>query len=845
MREGMAPEEARRAAKIELGGVEQVKEQVRAVRTGAWIDSLLQDIRFGVRMLRKNPGFTAVAVLTLALGIGANGAIFSVVNSVLLNPLAYKNPDRLVTILHYGSSPVSAGNYLDWRDQSKSFEAMGAAQAWGPNLTEAAQPEHLIGLQVTQSMLPLLGVQPLLGRLFVEGEDRAGNDGEVVIGYGLWQRRFSGDANVLGKTMELDGRAYTVVGVMPPSFQFAPFWVTHAELWAPLPLEASAQNRGATSLRVFARLKRGVTLSQARAEMATITARLEQTYPGTNTDMVVTPLKEQVVGNIETPLLVLLGAVGFVLLIACANVAHMLLARAAARQKEMAVRTALGAGRWRVIRQMLTENILLAAMGGSLGLLLAYAATRALVALSPADVPRVESVSIDAGVVAFLLAVTVITSLAFGVAPAVRASDVNLTDALKESGRGASEGVHHSRVRNTLVASEFALALVLLIAAGLMIRSLIALESIEPGFNPHGVLSMIVPVDGSQEADPMHRAIFYRQMLERVRSLPGIQSAAGINHLPIAGDLWDQNFLIEGRPMPAPADFPDAIYRVVTPGYFQTMGIRLLQGRDISEADTAGAPSVVVINETMAHTYWPGQNPLGQRIAFRTAENRTWMTVIGIVKDPMLHDWTGKPTPELYVAAFQDAGFLGNPGPTRAGYITLVARTAGDPAAMTASVKSAIWSIDPNLPITSVLTMDEVVAQANARPRFEMLLLSLFAAIALVLAAVGIYGVMSYSVGQRTHEIGIRISLGASPGDVLLLVVRQGLVLALAGSAAGLVSAFMLARLMTKLVYGVAPTDAVTFASVAMLLIGVALVACWIPARRAMRVDPMVALRHE
>jgi predicted permease len=579
IREGMGPEEARRAAKIELGGVEQVKEQVRAVRTGAWIDSVAQDLRFGMRMLRKNPGFTAVAVLTLGLGIGANAAIFSVVNAVLLNPLAYRNPDRLVTILHYGTAPVSSGNFLDWRDQSKSFEAMGAAQAWTPNLTDVAEPEHLIGLQVTQNMLPLLGVQPLIGRLFVEGEDRAGNDGEVILGYGLWQRRFSGEANVLGKTMELDGRAYTIVGVMPRSFQFAPFWVTKAELWAPLSLEASAQNRGATSLRIFARLKPGVMLSQARAEMATITARLEQTYPGTNTNMVVTPLKEQVVGNIETPLLVLLGAVGFVLLIACANVAHMLLARAAARQREIAVRTALGAGRWRVIRQVLTENILLTAMGGLLGLLLAYAATRALVALSPADVPRVESVSIDAGVVVFLLAVTAITSIAFGLGPAVRASDVNLTDALKERGRGGSEGVHHRRVRNTLVASEFALALMLLIAAGLMIRSLVALESIDPGFNPHGVLSMIVPVSGSQEANPGRRAIFYRQMLERVRSLPGVESVAGINHLPIAGDLWDQNFLIAGRPMPAPADFPDAIYRVVTPDYFRTMGIRLLEGR--------------------------------------------------------------------------------------------------------------------------------------------------------------------------------------------------------------------------------------------------------------------------
>jgi predicted permease len=842
--QGMTQEAAHRRVRLDLGGIEQTKEKCRDARPVNWIQDFAQDLRYGLRMLRKSPGFTAVAVLTLALGIGANAGIFSVVNAVLLNPLAYKDPDRLVTILHYGTAPVASGNYLDWRDQSKSFEAMGAAETWAPNLTDVAQPEHLIALRVTRNMLPLLGVQPLLGRLFVEGEDRAGNDGEVILGYGLWQRRFSGDANVLGETMQLDGRAYTVVGVMPPSFHFAPFWVTHAELWAPLSLESRAQSRGNNSLRLFARLKLGVTLSQARAEMATITARLEQIYPGTNTDIVVTPLKEKVVGNIETPLLVLLGAVGFVLLIACANVAHMQLARAAARQKEIAVRTALGARRSRVIRQVLTENLLLAAMGGSLGLLLAYAGTRTLVALSPADIPRVESVSIDSGVVVFLFVITVLTSIAFGLAPALQASHANLTDTLKENMRGSSDDVRRNRLRCILVASEFALALTLLIAAGLMIRSFVALESLDPGFNPHGVLSMIVPVAGSKQADPGRRPIFYRQMLERVRSLPGVQSAAAINHLPLAGDLWDRNFLIEGRRTPSPTDLPDAIYRVATPGYFRTMGIRLLQGRDISDVDAAGAPPVVVINETMARTYWPSQNPLGQRIAFATEKNRTWMTVIGVVKDPMLHDWSGRPYPELYVAAFQDGDFLGITG-SHADYITLVVRTAGDPAALTSAVKSAIWSLDANLPITNVLTMHDAVAQANAQPRFEMLLLSLFAGIALVLATVGIYGVMSYSVTRRTHEIGIRISLGASPLNVLLLVIRQGLAFGLAGSAVGLLSAFMLARLMTKLLYGVAPTDPVTFAGVAALLIGVALLACYIPARRAMKVDPMVALRYE
>ncbi len=853
IKEGLPPNEARRAAKIELGGVEQLKEQVRAGRTGAWLDSFLQDVRFALRMLGKNPGFTAVAILTLALGIGANGAIFSVVNSVLLHPLAYKNPERLITILHYGTSPISPANYLDYRHQSTSYEEMGAAEYWSPNLTGVQSPEHLLGLRITQNMLPLLGVRPALGRPFVQGEDTAGNDHEVILSYGLWQRRFSGNATALGKSILLDGIPYTIVGVMPPDFHFAPFWATHSELWAPLSLEARAQSRDGNSLRLFARLKPGVTVNQARAEMGTITARLEQMYPGTNTDIVVTPLKEKVVGNIETPLLVLIGAVGFVLLIACANVAHMLLARAAARQKELAVRTALGARRSRIIRQVLTENLLLASMAGSVGLLLAYAGTRALVALSPADIPRVETVSIDSGAVIFLLFITILTSVAFGLVPALQASRVSLTDTLKENSRGSSEGIHGNRLRNILVVSEFALALTLLIGAGLMIRSFIALESVDPGFNPHGVLSMIVPVAGSREADPGRRAIFYRQMIDRVRAVPGVESAAGINHLPIAGDLWDRTFFIEGRPTPAPTDLPDAVYRVATPGYFHTMGIRFLQGRDISDADTASAPPVVVINQTMARAFWPSRNPLGQHIAFTGDKNPTWfgpnnnpawMTVIGVVRDPMLHDWTGRPYPEMYLSAFQDRNFLGIAG-SHADYITLVVRTAGDPAALTSSVKSAVWSLDGDLPISSVLTMDNVVAEANAQPRFEMLLLAVFAAVALALAAVGIYGVISYSVSRRTHEIGIRISLGASRNDVLLLIIRQGLTLALLGSAVGLVSAFTLARLMTKLLYGVAPTDPATFVGVAALLIAVALLACYIPARRATRIDPVSAMRCE
>jgi predicted permease len=846
IRRGMAPEEARHGARREFGGLEQTKELYRQQRGLPFLETFLEDIRFGTRMLAKNPGFTIVAVLTLALGIGANAAIFSVVDAVLLRPLAYKDADRLVTILHNGDNPVAVANYIDWRDQSSSFEAMGAADYWSANLSGIDSPEHILGLSVTQSLLPLLGVEPLLGRLFVAGEDQKGAEHEVILSYGLWQRRFAGDSKVVGKVITLNGQQYTVLGVMPRTFKFAPFWATRAEMWVPNAFGDRIHSREGNSLRIFARLKRDVALSEARAEIATITARLEQKFPGTNRDVMVTPLKQNVVGQVKAPLLLLLGAVGFVLLIACANVAHMLLARSATRQKEMAVRTALGAPRKRVIRQLLTENLLLAAMGASAGLLLAVWGTRALVALSPAFLPRVDTIRIDARVVLFLIAVTALTGVVFGLAPAMQASAVNLTDTLKDGGRGGSDSHRRNRLRSFLVASEFALALILLIAAGLMVRSFFALQSIDPGFNPHGVLSMAVSVAGTEESEPHRRAIFYRQLIESLRTLPGLEAAGGINHLPLAGDLWGWPFAIEGRGKSLPGESPLAVYRVVMPGYFETMRLAVLRGREIAASDDPSAPGVVLINEKAAREYWPGENPLGKHIAFDDDQRAspTWLTVIGIVRDAKQGDWAQAPYPEVYLAALQNGGFLGE-SESHASYITLVVRTRGNPAALSGLIKNTVWSFDRNLAISEVLTMDDVVAEANAEPRFEMALLGVFAGVALLLAAVGIYGVMSYSVERRTHEIGIRISLGASRTDVLKLVVRQGMVLALAGSAAGIVGALLLSRLMTKLLYGVLPTDPLTFTGVAVLLTLVALAANYLPARRATRVDPMVALRYE
>jgi predicted permease len=846
---GVAPQEALRQARVEFGGIETAKEECRDAVGVSFLETLIQDVRHGIRAMLRTPVFTAIAVIVLALGIGANTAIFSVVDAVLLRPLAYRDSDRLVTILMNGDGPVSAGNYIDWRDQSQSFTAMCAAEAWSPNLTGIDFPEHIPGLKVAQDLFPMLGIDPMLGRLFVPGEDKEGANREVILSYKLWQRRFSSDPNVLGNAIVLDGNGYVIVGVMPQQFQFAPFWATKAELWVPGAFGPGV-HAGGGSLRIFARLKDGVSLTQARAEIASITARLEQQFPGTNRSVVMTPLKEKVVGSIETPLLVLLAAVAFVLLITCANVAHMLLARAATRQKEIAVRAALGARRGRLIRQFLTESLLLGSVGGVLGLLIAVLGTRALIAMSPTNIPRVQTVSIDLHAALFLFAATILTSVGFGLVPALQASSVNVNDTLKEGGRSGGEGVQRNHLRSLLVVSEFALALMLLIGAGLMIRTFAALEAVDPGFNPHNLISMIVSVAGSKEADAGRRELFYRQLIERVRFLPGVQAAGAINHLPLAGDLWGWHFAIEGRPKPRPGEAPGAVYRMVTPGYFAAMRLPMVRGHDITDSDNATAPGVLIINEQAARQYWPGEDPLGKRVSFddETTNPKTWLTIIGIAKDAKQDSWTDKATPEAYLAAFQNHDYLGDSG-TEASkhmdYITLVVRTAGDPAAVASAMKEAAWSFDRNLAISQVVTMDGVVSEANAQPRFEMLLLTIFAAVALVLAAVGIYGMISYSASRRTHEIGVRMSLGATRGDVLLLVLRQGVCLAVAGSVAGIAGALLLSRLMAKLLYGVQPTDPATFGAVAGGLGVVAMLACYVPARRAMRIDPMAALRYE
>jgi putative ABC transport system permease protein len=803
-----------------------------------------EDLRYGFRMLYKSPGFTAVAIITLAVGIGANTAIFSAVNAVLLRPLPYRDADRLVVILHDGHNPVAPANFIDWRNQSTAFESMGAAEYWTPNLTDGDRPEKVWALQLSSDIFPLLGIQPALGRVFLPEENKPGSEHEVVLSYALWQRRFSGDERVLGRNIALNGETYTVVGVMPRGFKFAPFWATKAELWVPIALGPRASSRTGNSLRVFARLAPGVSMEQAGAEMATIAARLDSQYPGTNRNVTVVPLKDKVVGDIRPALLMLLGAVALVLLIACANVAHMLLARASARQKEVAVRTALGASRLRLIRQFLTESLVLALVGGGAGLLLAICCIRVLISISPAAIPRVETISVDSQVLIFIAGISVLTGLGFGLVPAFQSTGASLCDSLKEGGRGPAGGAASNRIRGLLIASEFALALMLLIGAGLMVRSVIALQRIDPGFNPNNLMTMVVSVAGSRESVPGRRAEFYQEMTRRVRAMPGIQSAGVINHLPLAGDTWGWPFWIEGEPLPPPGEGPDAVYRVVLPGYFQTMGIPIVGGRDISETDTMNNPGVVVINQKLAERYWPGQDAIGKRITMENPrKSPSWITVVGVARNSKQEEWAARPESEVFLPYLQNHNYLENSNAFS--YMTLVARTTGDAADLASPIKSQIWAIDPSVTISEVQTMEEVVTRATAQPRFNLLLLAAFGGIALVLAGAGIYGVTSYWVSQRTHEIGIRMALGAARSDIRKLIVGQAMILALMGSGAGLLGALGLGRLISGLLYGVQPTDAVTYIAVTLVLCGVGFLAAYVPARRATRADPMTALRCE
>jgi putative ABC transport system permease protein len=800
---------------------------------------LLSDLRYAFRSLAKSPRFAVVALLALAIGIGANTAMFAVAYNVLLKPLAYPHAERLVFVQEDsnrsgGMFPTSPATYADWRDQASVFQSMAAAEAMGAALTGSGRPERLGGLHASASLLDVLGVQPMLGRGF-----RPEDTYTVLLSYALWQRRFAADPRIPGKSLTLNGESYTVTGVMPPGFQFPPFWQEKAELWAPFIVPpARLHARASRSVRVFARLRDGVTLSQAQTQMSAIARRIELEYPKTNTDIGarVVPLDEATVGKIRPALLVLLAAVGFLLLIACGNVANLLLARATGRQKEIALRVAIGATRWRIVRQLLAESAALSIAGSALGLLLAYWAIHALTGAIPEasrfTLPRYREIGIGVPVLLFTVAISAVTAMLFGLAPALQSSRADLNAALKEAARGSSR--QGGRLRNLLVVSEVAVSLVLVSGAGLTIRSLWKLSMVDSGFDPHNVLSMTVNVAGSPYAAPEKHAAFFREAIARVAAVPGVQAASGINHLPLAGDQWTFEIQVEGQPAPAPGNPSSAIFRLAFPGYFGTMRIPLEQGRDFTVRDDANAPRAALVNQAMSRRYWPDTGAIGKR--FRNNPNDPWITVVGIVRDAEQSDWGSSAYSEYYLPFAQSDS---------QNYFTLVARTAGDPLALAESIEKAVWTLDPDLPIAEVQTMEQVVGRAVWQPRFSTMLMGAFAALALALAAIGIYGVISYGVSQREREIGIRMALGARPGDLQRGVLSESARLAAAGSGLGAAGALMLTRYLRTLLYQVSATDPAVIAVAACVLGAVAVAAAWLPARRATRIDPAVALRSE
>ncbi len=805
---------------------------------------MLADLRYAFRTLLQSPRFSVAAVVALALGIGANSAIFSVVYGVLLRPLPFPQPDRLVFVQeasarHDGTSPTAPATLRDWREQQHVFESLAAAEAWNASLTGSGRAEELSGLRVSPSLLHVLRVSPAIGRGFEESDQHT-----VLLSHALWERRFGSDPGAIGRDLTLNGVSYRVIGVMPAGFRFPPFWQEKAELWASLEFPPNrANDRGGRSIRVFARLRDGVSLKQAQAEMSTIASRLQRAYPeaySTDSGARVQLLAEVTVRRVRLALLVLLGAVTFLLLIACANVANLLMARASGRQKEIALRLALGAARWRLVRQLLAESLTLSVAGGIVGLCLAWAGVHALTASIPEagrfTLPRYQELGIGTVVVLFTFAVCAATGVLFGLAPALQFSRLDLNGTLKEGGRAGSRHAC-TPLRRLLVVAEVAVSLMLLAGAGLMVRSMARLSSVDAGFQPDGVLSMRMVLSGSAYADPSARNRFYRQALERVSSIPGVASAGAVNHLPLAGDLWMHAFTVEGRPVPNVSDLPGAVFRVATPGYFRTMRIPLLRGRDFTERDDSSAPPVVVINRAMALRYWPGEEAVGKRIRLGGVNSRSpWVTVVGVVKDVDQHEWGAAPDDEFYFPYRQ------NPDDIQK-YITLVVRTSGDPAASTGAIERELQALNPDVLLADAAPMQQVVDRAMWQPRSSTKLLSGFALLALVLAAIGIYGVISYAVGQRLQEIGIRMALGARPADVLRNVIGEGAVLAGAGTVIGLAGALALTRYLQTLLYEVSATDPAVLGASAALLVLVALAAAFLPARRATRVDPMTTLR--
>jgi len=859
MTRGASEEEARQCVLEELNAPDLLERELEHVESpaprnnvapgiatkGNMFADLAQDLRYGLRTLLKSPAFTIVALSALALGIGANSAIFSVVNAVLLRPLPFKNPEQLVMVwenathLGFPKNTPSPPNFLDWQRQNTVFAGMAAMVERSFNLTEVGEPERLDGRRVSANLFDVLGVPPLIGRTFVPDDDRPGTH-VVLLSYSLWQRRFGSDRSIIGRAVTLNGESYTVIGVMPRGMHLPGYGNWNDELWVPVAFtNEETTQRGSHFLDVIARIKPGITAKQAQAEMETIAARLAKEYPRYNTQIgaTVTPLHEEIVGDIKPALLVLLGAVGFVLLIACANVANLLLARAAVREKEIALRIALGASRSRLTRQFLTESVLLALLGGGFGLLLALSGIRVLKTFIPATISQTQTINIDAKVVVFTALIALLTGIVFGLAPATHALHSNLNDSLKEGGRDSAGGSKGNRIRNLLVIGEVAVSFILLIGAGLLINSFLHLRNLDPGFSADHLLTMRVDLSELKYPDGERRSAFFDEVLRRIRALPGVQSAAAAGNLPLTYNGDSMSIAVEGIPDPPPAQWPDVIYRAIGPRYFATMGIPMVRGRDFTDQDRADSKKVVVISEKTAQHYWRGQDPIGKRLKPGvTTSDIPWREVIGVVKDVRQNDFIAEPKMQMYFSHRQLKELAAN---------SLVVRTSVEPMSIATSVRNAIWAVDKDQPVANIDTMDHIVSEAIARQRFSMLLLGMFAGLALVLAAVGIYGVMSYSVAQRRHEIGIRIALGAQRADVLRMTMKQGLKLVALGLLIGLASAFVLTRVMASLLFGISATDPATFASICVVLLGAAALANYIPALRATKVDPIVALQAQ
>jgi len=806
--------------------------------------TIFTDIRYGFRSLLKRPGATLIALLTLALGIGVNTAIFSAVDSVLLRPLPFKDPERLVSIWEQTPkigilrNEVAPANFFDLRTQNQTFEAIGATGPQDVNLTGDGDPERISGQLVSANVLSILGVEPALGRTFLANEDQPGQEHVVVLSHALWQRRFNGDPSIVNRNITLNGEAFTVVGVMPRGFFFPE---REVDLWIPWAMEPEqAAGRGDHYLRLVARLRSTASVEQANHDLKSIAARLEAEYPRTNEGLGFTSnsLHRDYVGDLRLPILILFGAVGLVLLIACANVANLLLAQATTRRREIAIRIALGARRWTIVRQLLVESLLLAGAGGLLGVLVAFWGVTGLAKFLPESLSKLQTVTVDTRVFLFTLGVSALTAIIFGGVPALLASRTRPGETLSDTARDVSGGTSGRFVRRVLVVSEVALAVVLLVGAGLLIRSFQRLRQVDIGFTTENRLTMkmVLPMPKYVKADA--RRAFYDQTLARVEAIPGVEAAGVITVLPLSFSGMNFSFSVEGQTSPSDLQLPFALYRVVSPGYFRAMGITLQRGRLLDAHDTPDSQPVLLINQRLADQYWPHEDPIGKRLKIGPVDSpNQWLTVAGVVNN-VRQTGLYEQKLEIYVPYAQERRVFMSPR-------DLVVSTKADAASVVGAVRQAVWSVDKDQPISDVRTMDQVVAASISKERFQSLLLGLFAALALVLACVGLYGVISYAVVQRTHEIGVRMALGAKPVDVLRLVIRQGMALTIIGLIVGVAVGSVVTRVLSDMLYGVGTRDPLTFVGAPLLLLVVAFLACYIPARRATRIDPLVALRYE